>query len=758
MKGTMDGAAKSVDYVAQSILPDCPHHLSTSLETHFPAPKEFWFTGRSGGLQYMTYLSDADRGILLTRPSYDIVVADNVPAPMPVKVLAKGEVKKKMSIKDYQNRIKSVSPGDVELSTKASTEARTNGATAPKPPKGNTRTDEVKPKEKSSDKKPVQEFRAEKPRVEGNGDSIRSSQQQKQAPEIPNRKRTSETERNPPPQKRPKTDVDNLRVDQSRYLRPETPRNRDRVSERPQKDTRDSLHPLVNELSTSAMDRERDNSSSPRSTIQVNGTKPHLDSGTSTPRKGEGLSKSFVPALLSPLHPSLFEGDHPDEKDRNRRKLAEKMSARPSKPDGLPPAKKAKLKIPALLSPTLPPVIEEELARLKKTPLKGDSSQRSSQTSESPSSARKTKVTVDPVEEVAPPRRPSLVVTLKLKKANAKRAKDLLTLPSKSVKNALKKERAVSVSVDDTPPPARKRPRPADEVVVESVGTKRSKITAEALGGAAKPSGLSTPLKQTATAMSRVTSSQSMVNTPGTTGLTPGTAERIRPATSSFDASAESFGAAAIKAPKLEKQPTYEWFKQRNAEYTKLGVQLKHARDRLYKSGSEDKLGVVLHFEMVLAYMVAFHALNQGRQMERKVCDVAAWESLLPHLVELQTRVSKERSGVLKALALQMHALCLEAITAAYCSLDPASATKQFAKWTQLDRKRPSIWKDAINQCGVVEDKNMRVLIGPWMKVDDGVASALEVMRKWADRYRVSWSPVILQEKAGANGTTSARG
>ena len=48
----------------------------------------------------------------------------------------------------------------------------------------------------------------------------------------------------------------------------------------------------------------------------------------------------------------------------------------------------------------------------------------------------------------------SRIVTLKLKKAGAKRAKELLSLPPK---DALRKER--SISEESTPPPARKRPR-----------------------------------------------------------------------------------------------------------------------------------------------------------------------------------------------------------------------------------------------------------------------------------------------------------
>lgn len=172
MKGTMDGAAKSADKVAQRILPDRPHHLSVSLTRRFPAPKGFWYTGQSAPLQYMTYVSEASRGILLTRPSYDIYEETEVaPATMPAKVLAKGEVKKKMSIKDYQNRKKSVSPTDQELAAKA--EAKANGVPELKLPKENRKVEPVKSKEKVPDKPPNppnHETRTEKPRLEVNGE------------------------------------------------------------------------------------------------------------------------------------------------------------------------------------------------------------------------------------------------------------------------------------------------------------------------------------------------------------------------------------------------------------------------------------------------------------------------------------------------------------------------------------------------------------------------------------------------------------
>ncbi|KAL2160333.1 hypothetical protein VTH06DRAFT_1506 [Thermothelomyces fergusii] len=120
----MDGAEENAHDVAQQILPESPHHLSLSFDRRYPRPDAWTFSGPSSSLQYMTYISAAQRGILTTRAAFEI--SDEAPPPpMPVKALSKGEPKKKLSLMDYQNRKKSASP--VENGLSAKTESRTNG-------------------------------------------------------------------------------------------------------------------------------------------------------------------------------------------------------------------------------------------------------------------------------------------------------------------------------------------------------------------------------------------------------------------------------------------------------------------------------------------------------------------------------------------------------------------------------------------------------------------------------------------------------
>lgn len=447
-----------------------------------------------------------------------------------------------------------------------------------------------------------------------------------------------------------------------------------------------------------------------------------------------------MPDLLSPLHPSLFETES-GKQVKPKKKPTEKAS----KAEDPSPIKKAKkpLKIPPLLSPTLPPVVEEALAfkDTKQAVPKTVSSQPSTQPSDSQNSARKTIVAASriPTEQDDKPSRPSKIVTFKLKKGNAKRAKELLSLPSKSAKDALKKER--SGSTEGTPPPAKKRPRPADDTPQEPAVSKRTKTSAELM--AAKTAKPTTPLKQGAIAMSRVTSNQSQGNTPGTTtGLTPGTSERPPTRSEPLD-------------PKT--LAMIESYKEQHASYQKLGSRLKHQRDDILRdhqhhnhrdggaaptmTPANERRAAALHFEMVLAYMIAFHALNQARTLERRACDIAAWESLLPHLAELKSRVQGNRA--LKALAVQMHVLCLEQIVNALGTLDPASAMPQLPRWAKHTRTRAAMWSEAAALWERVEDARMKTLVGPWTGIEEAVLAALGIMRRWADREGVRWQPEI---------------
>ncbi|KAK0673446.1 hypothetical protein QBC41DRAFT_125430, partial [Cercophora samala] len=701
MKRTMDGAKKNAeDLVAQHILPNCPYHLSLYHDRQYPKAEEWWFNGPSARLQYQSFSSDAERGFLYTVPPWAIVKEEQA-AQMPPKPPAKvGEVKKKMSLAEALKRRQSpMSPmgNNSNNDTPARSESRTtNGSVVHKPPpplpsrerEAVTKKESVKPVERSdvrrvpskADSRP--DSRAERPRPEINGDRNKHPPPRSQ-PEPESRKRVADTDSSLPPQKRPRSEQvsgSKLEREYGRQPKPEPPRERGRdrgAPERTQRDRdtkNDSLHPTTNGLAPASTDRDRENTASPRSTIQVNGSRVRSDSGRSTPRKPETLTKPQLPVLLSPLHPSL---EAELEEHRPRKKLADKAPPRSQKAaDGPPPAKKRRPPvIPELLSPTLPAIVEEALIQSNHTPSK---SQSGSQSESSPSSARKT-IIAAPLISLPPPAeekpsRPSRIVTLKLKKANAKRAKDLLSLPSKSAKDALKKER--SISVEATPPPARKRPRPADEVEPPPpavIPPKSRTIKAELMKN--NHNSPSTPLRvPPPPSNSQPTPLRPTSTTPLKPSLPPaGSVEPTRPPTR--DVSVDPKTVAQI-----------EHHKALQNEYTRLGSKIKHTRDDLTKSAhgnpspADEKRLSALHLEMVLAYFLAFYSLNVWRTLSGRPGDIQVWDSLLPHFSELRGRTGVRQSRVLRALAAQLHASCVDQIVNTYFTLDEPTAGLWFRR------------------------------------------------------------------------------
>lgn len=104
----MEAAAKTVELLTQRTLPDTPYYLSNSPDWRYrPRPDdhvrpEEWHSTR---LQYSTLLAEADRGVLLTRPDYDMREDPPKPVSRDVNSLSKpaGE-KKKLSLSDYKNK------------------------------------------------------------------------------------------------------------------------------------------------------------------------------------------------------------------------------------------------------------------------------------------------------------------------------------------------------------------------------------------------------------------------------------------------------------------------------------------------------------------------------------------------------------------------------------------------------------------------------------------------------------------------------
>jgi hypothetical protein len=137
----MEAAAKTIQLLTQRLLPEHPHHLSFFADWRYrtqPADDrkraEEWNHPR---MQYLTLVSEADRGVLLTRSDYDMREEPPKPVPRGVSALAsKTGEKKKLSFSDYKNKksagAASTSPPEPSIQKKRDSE-RTLNASSPAP-------------------------------------------------------------------------------------------------------------------------------------------------------------------------------------------------------------------------------------------------------------------------------------------------------------------------------------------------------------------------------------------------------------------------------------------------------------------------------------------------------------------------------------------------------------------------------------------------------------------------------------------------
>ncbi|KAJ9149874.1 hypothetical protein NKR23_g3929 [Pleurostoma richardsiae] len=740
----MDGAAKKVNLVANRILPDRPHHLSLSPTRRYPVPSGFW--QNNSPLQYSTLLSEADRGVLLTRPYYDIreepetaVVNSSDPVPRPDSK----KTVNKMSFKDYQKQKKiPMSPSEHGLSAKVEMRqkeaAETRAGRDSTQPESGDKDPEVLQRSKAPDSR--RHVDEERPRTLLSKPALSKTS----SPIWESKKRAGDTEDSARPQKRSKAENTTPRSVASH----KSPRHKD-IDKQAQRDIKSTSHRAVAN-GRSALGAVKDGQSARSPNASANGFKSqNSGSHNSTPRRIENQPlKQTVPPLLSPLRITLDDENEP-RSPKKRPACAspsEKPVSKPQKPD-CNPAKRARspLQIPPLLSPTLPPLVEEALARRQLTP-KRDPSQGGSHIPESPNWSKKPLPPADGRDSARPS---SYIVKLKYRKKHVKTVQRILALEPASKKEARKWER--SVSVEATPPPAKKRPRPPDAILDSSSSTKRVKSAVE-LASSAKALVPSTPSKSAA-AMSRVTSGTSQAQTPGeTTGLTPAVSDRPQ---TSHDVSDKSSGSRAAS------------LRLRHAEFSQLGTKLKHSRDDIIRgrtapggkavdssgfvqiSTAEEKRVVALNLEMILAYMIAFKAHSQARHLEHKPCDYVMWEQLQPHFHELKHRTRHIKA--LQGLSLQLNAICLEELVMSYASHENGLSAKSANGLIQASKKRLDTWITAHETLSSVSDASMRAEMGPWTGLNDAVMMALRIMRRWVDREKVLWqAEVVLPLADGA--------
>ncbi|KAH7154980.1 hypothetical protein B0J13DRAFT_214128 [Dactylonectria estremocensis] len=786
----MEAAAKKVQWLTQHILPEKPHHLSYSPNWRYRIPAdehkskrfEEWDNTR---LQYVTLVSEADRGVLLTRSYYDMRVEPQKPVPREVNALSKaGGEKKKLSLSDYKNK-KTTGVTDTTL----------------EPPSSNRRDRDME--RAHGDAKLVPEVRkpdahrsrevshpidAKPHRHRENIVDMRLPPKPPPKPSLPprpmsppdSRKRMADADDDYRSQKRARPDPVRTSDDRSRS-RDDPPRRKDRDSLAPsdypsQRDTKPSASSsLLNGRSSLKNSTAAARNPSPAGRARgdsLNGARPNaLGSTKNTPTKFEGSSRPSVPPLLSPLHLNL---DGRDGANRGERKKAREDAidgtrpAKPKKQQEEPPRIKREkspvptpLRMPALLSPTLPPLLEAELSKRGKLEAKlearpdnkhreeRDEDERVERRSEerpkedriSSATARKAPVEQDDEDSGGKEKRKSLIVTLYISKRIRQSVKRYLALPLPR-KEPSRQDR--SVSIEAAPAQAKKRPASATEIIVDSISVKRPR-TSSISSSSRLPPPPSTPSKKGTTAMSRVSSNNSAVHTPGDAAT----------ATPSAPQSSDRPIANGTEPPRADKAELRAIFERQN-RFSSLGRRLKHNGDVAMKRANANsnpqhresgvKLGYVLTVESIIAFMASFQALNLARGLSGKACDPASWESMFPLLEFLQKemrRLDTRRYQPLYALILMLHAVSIEEVVKCYATFENASAHITIQDLIRHERSRARLWPLVRDANEGIDSSSLRASITPWSSLDEISSAALRIIRHWCADENVDWSPEV---------------
>ena len=758
--GTMEEAAKSIDSLTKHILPSRPHCLSRFPDRRYrPHPDEKRLEEQDcRPLQYLTFVSDADRGVTLTRAYFDIreepVNPHNATSNTPTPRIDPTKPVTKLSLKDYKNRGKQ-SEGDSPTKSRA---PQPNAATAPKskpPPPPSKNVPEIVAKDMDSlgdAKKGVS-----KPKSE-------TARRRSPSPDV--KKRVVAREDDTRPTKRIKAEDPPTNAPGARATKAEPPSKLERKISHERKPSRETK-PLSGAMANgrAALNNSSQQNSSPKPGIRVNGSQKSTTTNN-TPKKNDGTANSqssSVPPLLSPLR---IDGLDPKSEDLKttraspKKKPLEVSSAKAVKKsrddrETSPSPKKRKLplKVPPLLSPTLPPIVMEELERMKNAPSKD--APRSSQAAESPlppaqktvKSKREETIYVESKKEE--PER--FIAVLKYKKRNVRRVLRLLALPPRPKKqvdgpkeDASARERSDSLE----PGVPRKRPRTAAEAH-PTEATKRPR-TSENL----QPS---TPLPKQSASMTRVASSSSLAGTPGTANdLTPGAPPHSE----------------SRRAP-VDVEQVRKLIARANT-FRSLGTKLKHERDAIMR-GAKGPASERDHYtamgagtQCLLAFMVSFKIESDARDLEQKVRNHSSWKELMPLLRVIRNDCAKNNQ--ISALLLRIQGICLVYLGRALWSYpnQPEAAKDllqnskdQHDTWRQAEKARRSLGvydgSSSSSDGGAVGKLIDR--LGPWSSPEDATPVALEVIRR-SMRNNDQWRPAGELARLGhsqTNGTTTDR-
>ncbi|KAI8963416.1 hypothetical protein F5Y11DRAFT_151870 [Daldinia sp. FL1419] len=734
----MEEVTKHIDKLFKDVLPQKAHYLSldTTRQYRPHADAKRLEEQDIRPLQYTTFISDAERGVLLTRAYFDVREEPLIPAraadpPTPRKA-DPSKPKTKLSLKDYKNRKRSpvgVEPPKVEPPKPSTQPSKPNAPLKKKPDSTAKEPEPQRIKKEVPDTKP----------------SMRSEARRPRSPSPGRKRRVAEAEQEFKPAKRSKVESSTPNSIISRSLK-------DRKPERLASEKK--IKGLTGTPTTNgkpAINNTGNKGVSPRPpTARVNGTQKLAKSKDGSDRKTESNSISkapYVPPLLSPIDISDYMDDSKPSRPGPKKKPADSNNFKPplkkSREGRDPSPSPKKRKIPPLLSPTLPPIVVEELARNKTTPSKHSNQGSSQIASESPNSQKKAAKSSKREETIyvdsGKGQREKLIVTLKYKKRNAKTVERLLNLPSGSKKKSdqlRREERAARDRLDGLGPgTARKRPAPDTHDAI-----KRPKASENA-----RPS---TPLGRSSEMM-RGASNSSQVGTPGVAnGLTPATQqpERRRP---------------------LVDQEKLQRLQSRASNFIKLGTQLKHERDAVLKnpgdrvSDRDRQVAIAAGIQCLVSFLLGFKLQNDASDLERKRGSTRSMRELL--LLFRVTRSDCARHNALTALILRLQGICLVYIGRIMWSYPGevdianqviANSKEQQDIWRQADNARRAMGvydgSSKSNDGGSIGKLIDR--LGPWTVAEEAVPVTLDVLRK-VMQANGPWKPAESLTKLGHSTT-----
>ncbi|UKZ80527.1 hypothetical protein TrVFT333_008288 [Trichoderma virens FT-333] len=765
----MEAARKTIEVLSQRILPERPHHLAFHPEWRFRPSHgdsnsfEEWHHPR---LQYLTLLSEADRGVLFTKSDYDM----------------RGE-KKKLSLSDYKNKktgaTSSTSPPEPSIAKKKESEragelSASTGATSD-------------PKSASESKSAPEARKMDKPRPRESDPHVDAKQRQgrEQAadmrlplkpptkhplpprPPSPNsKKRVADPDDESRPQKRSKSDSSKHVDDRVQHSRDDAQKRKDKASSAA---SRDAPSHKDDRLSVSAAN----SSSLPNGRALLKGAVGSSRNNTSPAHRPRGDSMNGINCASSiiPLHLTFQDRDAEDRSlaKQNKKKPREESRERTKSPnrahrksESISELKRQRspARIPPLLSPTLPPVVEAALLLRKKASMESLESKplKSKDEREKELPAKKKKPVVDYSDDEDEPLqqklRKTLMVKLKVPKKLRRDFKRILALSSSTAaRKELQAQNQEHTTVsEDTiqPPPARKRPVVPD-TAVSSESTSQKKPKVPEIPNSSRLPAPTTPSKKGATSMSRVSSSNSLAQTPGdTVNATPSASASSDRRVNGQDANrSESSEAKSMR--------------EKEARFSTLGRRLKHEADTAMRGGASGssrepdlKRGYVISLESLLAFMAGFQAQNIYRGLCNKRSDPTGWSSLFPLLEFIQGQMKRQEAHTrrflpLYVLVLNLHVMAItELIRCHVASENPVHPPPD---WVRLERSRLRLYSQINEALNNIENPSLRLHVQPHESLDDMMSATLRTLRHWCHHEDVDWAPdANLEESVAPRG------